>query len=368
MRKPSLIALLAIAVSSGSASGQESAAPPDSPAVETPAADEAELDVSGMTLEELVEEAYRAIETAETRGPDAQAASTRANQLIAAIRRRDTLNSDAEFLGGRVQILMGHPREAIQAINNYTKSRKGENDWYAFNLLGDLYFQARYHTMARDKYQRAVDLNPLEAEPCAGLAQAESALARYHQSAEWARKAIELDAQNPPAERDPKFSAVLANALMADRQLDEALKAATAALELGRLRAKDDPTKTVLLTDLKRFNGLVQKVLQHILISFPERTDEYVRITHLQLENAEIDHLLRLHRVLQMVEYGIAQSEPNPSPALLFEKAKLLLAVGNTEEAVQVLTDLLAKNPNHAEAQRLLVQTRGPESAAPTAP
>ena|GEM_PF-4705469 len=373
MRAPSLLAIVVIAVSSGTAAaaalGQEPEPSPAIPAVEEIATDEPAANFAEMTLEELVDEAYGDIVTAETHGPDAEDAVKRLAELLPAIRRRDPLNDDANFIEGRLKLLLGRAREAIQLIGeHYVKSRKGENDWLAFKLLGDLYFQSKYYTMARGKYQRAVELSPREPEPYAGLAQTELALARPHKAVEHARQAIDRDNPGTPSERNPKYHATLATALLGDRKPEEAAEAITAAVGLARDRARQDPTNPALLVQLDSYIELLEQIIQTLILNFPERAEAYARLARVSQERAQITHLLSFHHILHSLEQGMGQFEPDRPPVLLLEKAKLLLAVGNVDEAAEVLTDLLDREPDNAEAQQLLHRSRGPDPGTPSAP
>ncbi|MFH0983478.1 MAG: tetratricopeptide repeat protein [Planctomycetota bacterium] len=368
MQNLALLILWAVVLAGAPAFGQES-----QPATSAPAGDQATPDaliseIKHLTLEEVVEKAYRGMEKAETGGPEARTALERTIQLISAIRQRDPINNDADFLAGRGNILLGRKREAIGLITSYASSRKGENDWLAFRLLGDLYYEAKYYTMARDKYQRATDLNPRRPEPHAGLAEAELALGRPYKAVEAARRAIELDTPAPPSQRNPKYYAALAKALQGDRKLDEASEAVGTALEIAKENAKKDPTSTPLLAELDAYNALLEQIIGSVITTFPERTEEYARLARVQTERATVAHLLSLHRVLATLERGIERSASTVPPALLLEKARLLLAVGNTEEAAQVLTDLLTREPNNADAQQLLTQIAGAPTAAPVGP
>ncbi|MCK4661061.1 MAG: tetratricopeptide repeat protein [Phycisphaerae bacterium] len=324
---------------------------------------------SQMTLEEMIEAAYKAVETAESGGPDEiQDAFARANKLLTTIRLRDPLSVDADFISGRLSLLLGRPREAIGSIDKYAKSRKGENDWLAFKMLGDLYLQARYYRMARDKYRKAADLNPREPDPYAGLSKTELSLARSGRAIEHARRAIELDSRNPPPEREPRYHAVLGEALLGNHKPEEASEAVTKAMEFARERVRSDPTNTELLLKLDAYSELLGKVIGTIIINFPERTEEYARLAHVQIERAEIAHILSLHRILLTIQQGIERSGDNPPAVLILEQAKLLLAVGDPQEAVKVLADLLAGDPGNTEAQQLLEQIRRRQGRTPPGP
>ena len=373
MTKPSFLAILAIAVSSGTAVvqvvGQEPEPPPAVPTGEETTTSDLAVDLAKMTLEELVDEAKEAIITAEARGPDADDAMRRLGELLPAIRRRDPLNNDANFIDGRAKLLLGRAREAIQLIGeHYVKEGKGKNDWLAFKLLGDLYFQSKYYTMARGKYQRAVELSPREPEPYAGLARTELALARQHKAVEYARRAIDRDNPGSPSERNPKYHATLATALLGDRKPEEASEAVATAVELAREKARKDPTNPALLVELDSYNVLLEQIVQTIILNYPERAEEHAHLARVSQERAQITHLLSLHRILHTLEQGIEQFEPDRSEKLLLEKAKLLLAVGNVDEAVEVLSNLLDKDPDNAEAKQLLHSVRGPESDTPSGP
>ena len=366
MNRPPLILALTFAVlcgiSTGPALGQD---PPATPTLDEALPDEELLDTSHMTLEEVIAEAYATIEKAEEKGPDTNDLLARTSQLVGVIRLRNEGNVDADFIAGRVNILVNRPREAIGFITKYTEHRKGENDWLAFKLLGQLYLEAKYYQMARDKYRRASELNPREPEPFAGLAQTEWSLSRYDKAVDAARKAVELDSRNPESEREPRYYAVLADALLGMGDLEPALEAATTAAETARRRAREDATDVKLWRRVDAYCALIQKTIGSMLARHPERTEFYVRLIRISRERADIAHLIHLHRVLESVEQGITATEPTTPPELLIEKAKLLVEVGNTDEAVEVLTGLLAKHPDQAEARQLLEQIKPPEAASP---
>ena len=403
MTKPMFLAILAIAVSSGTgvvhAVGQEPEPPPAVPTGEETTTSGLAVDVAKMALEELVDEAYEAIVTAEARGPDTEDAMKRLGELLPAIRRRDPLNDDVNFIDGRVKLLLGFPRQAIQLIGEHYVKRKRDgklepdkvkNEWLAFKLLGDLYFQAKYYKMAQGKYKRAVELDPREPEPYAGLARTELALGDPHKEAvKYAREAIKRENPGSPTQRDPKYHATLAAALLGTRKPDEAFKAATTAVELAREKAQRDSANPALLVALDSYNQLLEQISQTIVrkspasaeqyapfpasaeqyARFPERAEEYARMARIGQERAQIAHLLSLHHILHTLEQDIERIErieQQPPPTLLLEKARLLLAIGNVEEAIVVLTNLLEEDPDNAEAKQLLYRSRGPEPGTPS--
>ena len=132
------LVILAGVMSAGGAFGQTSvpASAPASQPAEGAEVDDLTARLPSMTVEEITAEAYEAIVKAEARGPDASDALRSVERLVMALRRRDPINSDADFLTGRAQIVYGRPREAIGAINGYAGSDKGKNDWLAFKMLG----------------------------------------------------------------------------------------------------------------------------------------------------------------------------------------------------------------------------------------
>ena len=221
--------------------------------------------------------------------------------------------------------------------------------------------------MARDKYQRATDLNPREAEPLGGLANAELKLNRPFKAVEYARKALDLLRPDAAAEKKAQFNAVLANALLADRKPDEAFVAASTAVDSVRQLARANPTDLALLQKLDTNYGLLEEVVTTTIKSFPERPErleEFAKLARVQRERAEIAHLLSLHRVLDTLARTVDPSGPKPPPSLLLEKARLLAAIGDPAKAAEVLDDLLSRDPKNAEARQLL-NTLQPATSGP---
>lgn len=332
----------------------EEAPPKDAPTTTAPAIPGSGRSPSEMSPEEMVLEAYQLIEHAEEGGADAKDYIARVNEMVTSIRLRNPIDADADFLDGRVQLLMGRPREAIGLISRYSSSRKGENDWLAFKLLGDLYSQAKYYSMARDKYYKAIELKRDESEAHAGLAQAELAMSRPHVAAKAARKAVELESIKPAEEQDARIYAVLTQALLGERKPEEADAVIKQAIELAEAKVKRDPTNAQLLGQLDAFYGMEEKVVQAILISYTERTQEYVRLVRIRKQRVEISYLNGLHSVLNQIDQYIEQTAPDVPPSLYLEKARLLLAVGDEGGGVAVLRDLVGRDPSNAEARALL--------------
>lgn len=359
MRVPKLSDLTALLISALLAADIAAQEPPPAPLPEVPSSQPAP-DISAfekeMTLEEAVSEAYQLIKVAEARGEEAPAAMKRLDSLAGFIRAKDPLNPDADFLFGRMHLLLRRPREALQYIERYATSRKGSNDWEAFRFWGDLTLEAKYNAMALDKYRRATELSPSQPAPYAGMAKAELMRGRYAVASEHARKAVDLDASKPPEEREPEYHSVLAEALLGLQKLDEATAAASQAVELGRARAMKDPADGTLLEKLDAHYALLERVVRSMLRSFPERTEEYVRFARLLRERADLNHLLRYHNVLVSIQGGIERASPNPPIPLLLEQVKLLIAVGDLAKAQSVINDVLAREPENAEAQQLQSQ------------
>ena len=299
-----------------------------------------------------------AIEDGEYSGDDLTERYDEATRLASSVLSQEPLNVTAGYLLGRLAIVGGRPRDALPRIEAYANDPIGKSDWYAHKLLGDLYILS-YPKFAKASYTTAVQLAPGEADSHLGLANANIKLNRAEDAIESAREAVRLDTQS-----EPEYRVALAEALLlVPDKTEEASRVAQEAVRLSEMKTREKPGDLVLLNDLKTHYELLVKCLSAVLNLYPERADNIVLLSKAWQDQADLEHLITYHSILQTVDSSLQNPTLSASPELLYEQARLNHLVGRKDEAINMLKSILQANPGYTPARQLLSEIAPAESA-----
>ena len=116
------------------------------------------------------------------------------------------------------------------------------------------------------------------------------------------------------------------------------------------------PTNPGLLVELDERIAVLLSIIVQQLLADPNQPDEYVQVAKLSLERARLAYQLAHHHVLAQIDIGIKSVGGDTPASLLLARAELLAFVGRPEEAVTELETILQTQPDHADAQRLLLE------------
>ncbi|MBN1514081.1 MAG: tetratricopeptide repeat protein [Phycisphaerae bacterium] len=314
------------------------------------------------SLEQASAEIAAAEEAVETGSGEWQIRARKARELASYVLSAEPLNPRAQFVLGRVMLLEGRAREAMDYITKYTQDpREGQFDWLGFKLLGDVLAEGKYYELAESKYLQALQLNRQEPGIFFGLATVRANRKMFKEAADHARQGIAL--QSPPR---AKYHALLARILLETlkdattdpqtkvKNLSEAQAEARRAVELIRERVREDPAEVNRLGQLSNLLVLQRTVEETRLSLYPEQADIYLAIARIVQDQADLARLTAYHQAIAVLERGIEQTGANAPPELLYEAARLMYAVGRIEDARTALKSLLEKDPTHAEGRALL--------------
>lgn len=317
-------------------------------------------------LEDALDRATEAIREAERGGADMQAKLKEAEHYVVAALGLDPANLRAEFINGRMNMLIGRARDAFSQVSSYASSPEGAKDWEAFKIWGDLLLQGTYYVQAEAKYKQARELNPNEASIYIGLAECASNRGRRLDAITYAQRAQQLD----PSSADGYDA--YAGALQAQGMLEEAREAVRAAIGLTQTALRDQPADTALLFKLYARYGSLQSILQTLVQEgrragadpslYTEHVLEYVETV---LAKTEIGRLLAVHQVWIALEGTIASGESSPPPELVYKLAELSLVIRQYDRAVELLEEVLAADATDAKARALLEELRAAAAGPP---
>ncbi len=333
----------------------------DTPDAAPPGATGAAPSIS-QSLDQASAEITAAEEAIESGRGEWQPRARKAKELASYVLSVEPLNPRAQFVLGRVLLLEGRAREAMDYITKYTQDpREGQFDWLGFKLLGDVLAEGKYYELAESKYLQALQLNRQEPSIFFGLATVRANRKMYKEAADNARQGITL--QSPPR---AKYHALLARILLETlkdattdpqtklKNLAEAQAEARRAVELIRERVRESPGEVTRLGQLSNLLSLQRTVEETRLSLYPEQAETYLAIARIVQDQADLARLNAYHQAISVLERGIEQTGANAPPELLYEAARLMYAVGRIEDARTTLTTLLEKDPSHAEGRALL--------------
>lgn len=346
----SLIAVLGLPVCSFAQANGGSSDPssPETQKISVAASVQAALDQANVLVEDLENP-----ETDEDTADDKYAAAVKLTNRILEL---EPLNVRARYLQGRLAMVSGRPRDALPLIEAYVNDPAGATDWYARVLLGDLYVMS-YPKHARTQYQEASKLAPDQAKPYIGMAITDVKLNRGEEAVEEAREAILYD-----KEQKAEYRKTLADAfLLMDDHYDDAARAAREAVDLAERKVREDPTNLSRLGELKSYYDLLISCYKGQFERYPERTEVLVSLVRSTLDKADLERLMTYHTAEVFVEEARKQPSFKDSADLLYEEARLNRLIGDDKRAMEALTELLKRNPNHGPGKELLgiIQSSG---------
>jgi len=315
-------------------------------------------------LSDALQRATAAVREAEERGPDSVAKFKEAQFYTREAFKFDPVNAKAEFISGRLNRLINRTRDAFSQVQKYVKTPEGSVDWEGFKVLGDLHYEGKYYVQADAKYRRAAQLAPGEPSVYIAWSRCNLKLAKRELAIRYARKAVELD----PTSADPYEA--LAEALVEDKQFDEAKAATIAAMRQTRLQLRDNPADVQLLTRLQAGHQSLQGILTSLIRKDATVGAYYVEYSNSVAEALEFNRLITLHRLQFSLEQGIVATQPNTPPQLIERYAEVSAAVMKNKRAVEVLEKYLQAHPldetatKAVEKLKAMVQRRsmGPPS------
>ncbi len=379
---PWLTAVLLLAAGAGVQAVQQTeparksprSASPAEPLVVSTAAPEtpAGLEVS---VQEAIQLAMVALERLENDGETdaAGAILSDANRYIEFVRASEPANPWLPYLVGRVYVITGRHRDAVEELGKFVETPIGRNEWLAYRILGDLLVSG-FPRLAKNNYARAADLNVGEPSVLFGLSSCAAQLGAAAEAIQRAREAVAADGG-----RTVRYISHLANLLRAVGKWDEAIGEAERALDLAKQAVGTNPgTLGPLLTVDGQYELLIE-IMQGLLEqNVAERTRggsadaTYLATNHLRLaayirERAIVADKLARHDVLGALEAGVNRTAPLAPPALLEQYGMALAEVDRIDSAVAVFEQLLAADPHNAVAADWLGRLR-PKTIRPDKP
>ncbi|MCH7812583.1 MAG: tetratricopeptide repeat protein [Planctomycetes bacterium] len=300
-----------------------------------------------VDLADALGRATGAIRAAEDRGIDYEDRMAEAQFYLSEALGFDSASARAEYLYGRMNVLIGRTRDAFGQIRAFLKTPEGKNDWEAFKTLGDLHYTGKYYVQAERKYERAIELNPEKASPYEGLCLALLKLGKR-------QKAIE--AGSNAVQRDPRSAIgyeALAQALTMDAQLPEARAAILQAIEISRGRLKESVDNITLLQRIQAHYRVQQTILSAALLRDPRDGPAYREYAKSIRDRADLETMVALHHALNVLKKGITETRPNIPRPLLYEYIEMLLVVHRPDQAMTVLDGVLEVRPEDTTAREL---------------
>jgi hypothetical protein len=157
-----------------------------------------------------------------------------------------------------------------------------------------------------------------------------------------------------------------AQALLRNNQVDAALAAARSAVELAVAEAKNNPGVRPLREADARY-GTLEAVLTAAIFKSPQNTQLYLLGVNTIQSRQGISYFLSVHRQLNLVNQGIAATQPRVPVELNLERARLSIALGRIGDASSALDEVDKIDPTNSTAKQYrdaLVRPM-PEAPAP---
>lgn len=282
------------------------------------------------------------------------------NQWIQLIQQKEPSHPWLSYLLGRFFAFAGRGHDAMLKLDEFVNTREGKNEWRAYRFLGDLYVD-QYPQLAKDRYMKAAALKSNEPAILFGLSRCAYLRGDIENASRLAREAVERDQHHTV-----RYISHVANTAIRQKNWDDAVNAATSALNVAKEKHNEHPGKTALLLQL---NNQYQFLIQTLEVYLKDTdnaeilSDGYLQLSDLIVERSEIIEKLSLHEVVRTLQSVVTRTAPD-TPIMLLERYGLVLVeVGRVHEALAVFKDILQQSPNHETAKRWITKLQSGSSS-----
>lgn len=331
------------------------------PLLAQPATDSAIPIDPPISVSEALDNAVTDLRIAEANGPDRQAAFGRVRASLEHVYRQDKANRRARFYNARLLILADRRDEALRLIEEWTKSPQGSNDWEGHFILGKLYAEGSYFTLARPVLHKALELNPREPRIHVQLSKCEAATMNREAAVTHARQAVALMGSGTSA----TVHLLLAQALGQNGEGDEAQRQALLAVDLAATAIRADGVRVPTLQTLDQCLVVSLQLKQSKLQVNPEAINLYFEISALILRRAGVAAQLADYQALDVVVRGLRAAGDRPPERLFLHGIKLFMKLGISDQAGSLARQMIEVYPDNAEASELYRTLAPPSSADP---
>lgn len=307
------------------------------------------------TPEEMVEDAITKMDSG-----DFQQART----LFIQARRARPDMPRLKLLEGLLLIESNQAPQAINVLEEFNKV--AGNEYRGFYALGKVYNQSLMYRQAIRPLERAKDFAPVEVNGRNVKAEVAIELAVAFRGRDLPKDALKYaDEAAALAPNDPGIQLKLGQMNLKTQDYATALRAAEKAITLlqGQLRA--DPFKQENNFLLKQSHELTVNILQSQRAADPDDANTYFALARATRNLADAERRLA---ILTAREYGLEAVNKDPKLyAASVHLARLEWELGGAQDALDRLKNVLAEDPNNAEAAQLREQIQASlrQSTAP---
>lgn len=302
-----------------------------------------------ISISQALDNALMDLHIAEANGPDRKAAFGRVRASLEHVYRQDSANRRARFYNARLLILADRRDEALRLVEEWTQSPQGTNDWEGHFILGKLYAEGSYFTLAKPVLRTALKLNPRESRIHVELSKCEAATMNREASVTHARQAIAMVKGNASA----ALHVLLAQALGQNSELDEAQQHARQAVDLAATAIRVDGVSVPTLQTLDQCLVVSLQLEQQKLQANREAIELYYEISALILRRAEVAAQLADYQALDVAARGLQAAGDRPPERLFLHAIKLFMKLGINDQAGSLVRQMVELYPNNAEANEL---------------
>ena len=299
---------------------------------------------SVTTPEEMVEDAIRKFDEGDFQ--DAQ-------RLFSNARRARPDMPRLQLIEGLLLIEANRAPEAINVLEQFNK--EAGNEYRGYYALGKVYNQSLMYRQAIRPLERAKDFAPVEVNGRSVKAEVAIELAIAYKGRDLAKEALKYaDEAAVLAPNDPGIQLKLGQMNLKTLDYATALRAAEKAvtLLLGQLRA--DPFKQENNSLLKQSHELTVNILQAQRAADPDDANTYFALAKASRNLADAERRLA---ILTAREYGLEAVNKDPKLyGCSVHLARLEWELGGAQDALDRLKNVLAEDPNNAEAVQLREQ------------
>lgn len=310
-----------------------------------------EVAADGESIDDALDRAIVDLRIAEKREEGWTEAFERAKAAVSYALERDPENLRGRFYRARMLIMADREREARSAIEAWTNSRDGANDWEGFVILAQQYAKGQFYKLAKPKYRKALELNPRDARIYFGLAQCALNLVQRAEAVQWAREGVKAMGADVTSEA----YRLLGQALFANSQFNDAQRSAEYAVELDKAEIRASGADVDRLQSLDTSLAQLLAVKQAMLQENPTRTELYLDIAKLMQSRADVSYRVTANQALAIAFSGLSQANPRPTEEHVLHVAKLLIRLDRPDDAVKLLDRMLTElYPSSQEGKMLM--------------
>ncbi|MCG8407404.1 MAG: hypothetical protein MI923_19570 [Phycisphaerales bacterium] len=277
-----------------------------------------------------------------------------------ASRLKPTLNK-LKLLEGLLYLEDKRGADALFVLDQYNKTKEGEEDYRGFAAVGRMYLETRQHPLATWQFEKAVKLAPSVENGKPVLAQITADLAMAYAGQKRMKKAIETAQKAASsAPNDGEIQLRMSEIALIANEPELVVGSIERAIAVFSGKIRDDAFNEDAHEKLIRCYEVIKSLYAYYLRTDPENGEHYHQVANVLIDQAEAERRLAALTARNLIIRAIEKDPKNTAWQL--SAARLELELGGMGEAKERLEKVLQNDPENQQAIQLKqrIESRSP--------